>query len=254
MIIEIDPNKSAYENASHYFDLAKKFKKKAEKAKEMIDKIEEIKKKEKTQIKKKIKVYGVNKFYYEFETYNGKKILVGRDKKGNMKIVRNMMKENDLYFHADVHGAASVILKDGKKADEKEILEAGVYSACYSSAWKRGLLVCDVFYVDPDQVQKSAPAGEYLAKGAFLITGKKNILKDLELKLVVCVEGDALKIIPGINENLNKGVVIRPYNEKKEKCANQLMKVLKKKYNIEVDFNDLISLLPEGGFKIIQGI
>ena len=47
MIIEIDPNKSAYENASHYFDLAKKFKRKAEKAKEMIDKIEEIKKKEK---------------------------------------------------------------------------------------------------------------------------------------------------------------------------------------------------------------
>ncbi len=249
MIIEIDPNKSAYENASYYFDLAKKFKKKAEKARDMISKIEEIKKKEKTKIKKKIEIKSINKFYYEFETT--KKILVGRDKKGNMKIVRNMMKDNDLYFHADVHGAASVILKDGKNANEKEILEAGIYSACYSSAWKRGLLVCDVFYVNPDQVQKSAPAGEYLAKGAFLITGKKNILKDLELKLVVCVEENTLKILPGIDEHLNKGIVIRPYNEKKEKCVNQLIKILKKKYDVDVDFNNLMSLLPEGGFKIL---
>ncbi len=254
MMIEIDPNKSAYENASYYFDLAKKFKKKAEKAKEMIDKLEEIKKKEKKKIVNKVNVSIGSKYYYEFETYLGKKILVGKNKKGNMKIVRNIMREEDLYFHADVHGAASVILKKGKESDEREILEAGIYSACYSSAWKRGLLVCDVFYVNPDQVQTSAPAGEYLAKGAFLITGKKNILKDLELKLVICIEGNNLKVLPGITENLNKGIVIRPYNEKKEKCTAQLIKILKNKYNVEVDFNSLMSVLPEGGFKIIQGI
>ena len=252
MIIEIDPNKSAYENASYYFDLAKKYKKKSEKAKEIIDKFEQIKKDKPKKTLIKLKIKGINKYYLEFET--SKKILVGRDKKGNMKLVRNIMKDNDLYFHADVHGAASVILKDGKNANQKEIFEAGIYAACYSSAWKRGLLICDVFYVHPDQVQKSAPAGEYLAKGAFLITGKKNILKDVELKLVICVENDVLKILPGTEENLNKGFVIRPYNEKKERCVNNLVSLLKKKYNKEVEFNTLMSVLPEGGFKIIKRI
>jgi len=41
------------------------------------------------------------------------------------------------------------------------------------------------YWINPDQVKKSAPSGQYLPKGSFTIDGKRNFVKIPSLKLAV---------------------------------------------------------------------
>ncbi len=47
------------------------------------------------------------------------------------------MRPGDVYVHADLHGAASVIVKNpsGKPVPPKTLNEAGHMAICYSVAW-----------------------------------------------------------------------------------------------------------------------
>jgi predicted ribosome quality control (RQC) complex YloA/Tae2 family protein len=47
------------------------------------------------------------------------------------------MRPNDIYVHADLHGAASVVIKNptGKPVPPKTLNEAGNMAICYSVAW-----------------------------------------------------------------------------------------------------------------------
>ena len=47
------------------------------------------------------------------------------------------MRPGDIYVHADLHGAASVIVKNpsGKPVPPKTLNEAGHMAICYSVAW-----------------------------------------------------------------------------------------------------------------------
>ena len=49
-------------------------------------------------------------------------------------------------------------------------------------------MVLSAFWVNPDQVKKSAPlkaSGEFLPKGSFTIEGQRNFIKSRNLKLAV---------------------------------------------------------------------
>lgn len=45
----------------------------------------------------------------------------------------------------------------------------------FSAAWKAKVLAA-VWWVKSDQVSKTAPSGEYITTGSFIIRGKKNYL------------------------------------------------------------------------------
>ena len=47
------------------------------------------------------------------------------------------MRPGDIYVHADLHGAASVVIKNpsGKPVPPKTLNEAGNMAICYSAAW-----------------------------------------------------------------------------------------------------------------------
>lgn len=247
MEIVIDPNKSVFENAARYYELAKKYRRKAERLKEYLQK------KKKKQVRNTVtrKKEWYEKFYWFF-TSGGFLAIGGKDAKTNQIVVRRYMESKDLYFHADVHGASSVILKKGQEAGERDIYETCVFAACYSSAWKYGLLVCDVFYVLPEQVSLSAPSGEYLPKGGFLIRGEKNIMKDVELRLDVSYDEEKNGLIIGVDLP-GKKVSIRPYNEKKEESVKKLYADLIKKFpGAEISISEISSRLPPGGFKIVH--
>jgi hypothetical protein len=66
------------------------------------------------------------------------------------------------------------VLKKGVEAGEESKLEAAQFAATYSSLWKEGKYSGEVYYVLPEQVKRSAKAGEYLPKGSFYIEGKRN--------------------------------------------------------------------------------
>jgi len=111
-------------------------------------------------------------------------VVSGRDMQQNEMLFRRYMKENDLYIHADIHGAATCIIRnpDARPIGASTLEQAGRHSMCHSSAWS-AKLVTSAWWVRPAQVTKSAPSGEYLSTGSFMIRGKKNFLPPHELVL-----------------------------------------------------------------------
>lgn len=83
----------------------------------------------------------------------------------------------DMYVHADLHGATSVIIKNptGQPVPPKTLNEAGCMAVSYSAAWE-AKIVTSAWWVHHSQVSKTAPTGEYLTTGSFMIRGKKNFL------------------------------------------------------------------------------
>ena len=111
-------------------------------------------------------------------------VVSGRDMQQNEMLYRRYMRENDIYIHADVHGAATCLIKnpDARPIGASTLEQAGRHSMCHSSAWA-AKLVTSAWWVRPAQVTKSAPSGEYLPTGSFMIRGKKNFLPPHELVL-----------------------------------------------------------------------
>ena len=60
-------------------------------------------------------------------------MIGGRDQQQNEVIVKRYMKANDIYVHADIHGASSVVIKNpsGNPVPPKTLNEAGVMAVCY---------------------------------------------------------------------------------------------------------------------------
>ena len=54
--------------------------------------------------------------------------------------------------------------------------------SCFSAAWE-AKVVTTSWWVESSQVSKTAPSGEYLTTGSFMIRGKKNFLPPLPLVL-----------------------------------------------------------------------
>ena len=190
MKIVIKMEKSVEENAAEFFERAKKLKKKLEgikkAVKELQEKIENIEKEmPKIEAPKKLrKKHWYEKFHWFF-TSDGFLVLAGKDAHSNEMLIKKYMQKDDLFLHADIVGAAHCIIKNGINASKKAIKEAAVFAAAFSKAWKNRLSSIDVYCVKPEQVSKKAPSKEYLQKGAFMVYGKREWFRKVELKLAV---------------------------------------------------------------------
>ena len=187
LLIEIDLNLSAQANARKYFVQKKSA---AVKEKKTVESgnvaLKSAEKKTKQQLKEMSKIATINKarkvFWFEkfFWFISSENFLVigGKDAQQNELLVKRYMKPNDVYVHADLHGAATVIVKNSSSSapvPPKTLTEAGQFAVCFSAAWD-SKVVTAAYWVKPDQVSKTAPSGEYLTVGSFMIRGKKNFL------------------------------------------------------------------------------
>ena len=79
-----------------------------------------------------------------------------------------------MYVHADLHGASSVIIKNNSTdpIPPTTLHQAGTMSVVQSKAWD-SKIITSAWWVNPSQVSKTAPSGEYLTTGSFMIRGKK---------------------------------------------------------------------------------
>jgi len=59
----------------------------------------------------------------------------------------------------------------GDPIPPKTLNEAGTMAICNSAAWD-AKVVTSAWWVNPSQVSKTAPSGEYLTTGSFMIRGK----------------------------------------------------------------------------------
>ncbi len=124
-----------------------------------------------------------------FVSSEGVVVIAGRDAASNDLVVRRNLKDGDVYVHADLHGAASVVVKHPPPGrppiGEATLREAGQWAVVYSKAWRAGLASASAFWVTPEQVSKSGASGEFVAKGAWAIHGTKHVLRDLPTEIAL---------------------------------------------------------------------
>ncbi|GAP88061.1 putative duf814 domain-containing protein [Rosellinia necatrix] len=120
-----------------------------------------------------------------FLSTDGYLVLGGKDSQQNELLYRRYLKKGDIYVHADLHGAASVIIKNNPNTPDAPIppstlSQAGTLAVCSSSAWDSKASM-SAWWVTATQVSKSAPSGEFLPAGSFMVRGAKNFLPASQL-------------------------------------------------------------------------
>lgn len=186
MLVDVDLGLSAYANAKRYYDHKRNAEKKEQKTIEAADKAMKSAEKKTQQTLKEVqtvttiqkarKIYWFEKFLWFISSENYL-VIAGRDQQQNEMIVKRYLRAGDIYVHADLHGATSCVIKNpsGDPIPPRTLTEAGTMAVCYSAAWD-AKIITSAWWVHHHQVSKTAPTGEYLTTGSFMIRGKKNFL------------------------------------------------------------------------------
>ncbi|EPS59484.1 hypothetical protein M569_15323, partial [Genlisea aurea] len=185
--VEVDLALSAHANARRYYEMKKRQESKQEKtmtAHEKAFKAAERKTRQQLSQEKTVaqishirKVHWFEKFNWFISSENYL-VISGRDAQQNEMIVKRYMSKGDLYVHADLHGASSTIIKNHKPEcpiPPLTLNQTGCFTVCHSQAWD-SKIVTSAWWVYSHQVSKTAPTGEYLTVGSFMIRGRKNFL------------------------------------------------------------------------------
>ena len=259
--LNIDPKLTIPENAENYYEKAKKAKRKTKGAQIAIEntkkQLEDIKAKKdvameniavpKKRVKKNLKWYEKLRW---FLSSDGHLVIGGRDANSNESVVKKYLEPNDIYLHADIHGASSTAIKlNGDELNDDLLKESGEFAASFSSAWSMCFTSQDVFWVNPDQVTKTPESGEFLAKGSFVIRGHRNYIRGARVKLAIgIVDYEGKRIMAGPIEALEKYcdnyVVIKPGFTKKEAIAKKIIHKINEDDLLTLD--DIIRVLPSG--------
>ena len=259
--INIDPKLTIPENAEKYYEKAKKAKRKTKGAQIAIEntkkQLEKITAKKdiameniavpKKRVKKNLKWYEKLRW---FVSSDGHLVVGGRDANSNENVVKKYLEPNDIYLHADIHGASSTAIKlNGGSLNDNLLKESGEFAASFSSAWSMGFTSQDVFWVHPDQVTKTPEAGEFLSKGSFVIRGHRNYIRGARVKLAIgIVDYEGKRIMAGpieaVEAHCDNYVVIKPGFTKKEAIAKKIINQINEDDLLTLD--DIIRVLPSG--------
>jgi len=246
LLVEIDLDLTAQANARKYFVQKKSAAVKERKTVESGSvALKSAEKKTKQHLKEMSKIATINKArkVYWFEKFfwfiSSENFLVigGKDAQQNELLVKRYMKPNDVYVHADLHGASTVVVKNptSTPVPPKTLNEAGQFAVCFSAAWDSKVLTA-AYWVTPDQVSKTAPSGEYLTVGSFMIRGKKNFLPPSHLTMGF-----------GFMFKLEDDSVDRHKGDRKIRGLEEAMEVDKEEIESVTESLDEVEIDVEGG-------
>uniref|UniRef100_A0A1I7V9U2 Nuclear export mediator factor NEMF n=1 Tax=Loa loa TaxID=7209 RepID=A0A1I7V9U2_LOALO len=138
----------------------------------------------KAEVMKKRRVMWFEKFFW-FVSSENYLVIGGRDAQQNELLVKRYLRPGDIYMHADTRGASSIIIRNklgGGDMPPRTLNEAATMAVSYSSAWE-AKVTSAAWWVHQHQVSRTAPTGEYLTPGSFMIRGKKNYLPTCQLQM-----------------------------------------------------------------------
>ena len=103
----------------------------------------------------------------------------------------------------------------------------------------------EVFYVAPEQVSKTPNAGEFLAKGAFVIRGKTTYLRPT-LEFAIGIYNGAVMGGPqsAVKAHCEKAVLVAPGEQKTSDAAKLIQRA------IGGDLDEIVAVLPPGGCQV----
>ena len=145
-----------------------------------------------------------------------------------LKLETGCMHTAKLLFHADIHGSPFFILKNAQNATDASIMEVARATVCFSRAWRETMFGLSAYWVKPDQVEKSAPSGQYLPRGSFTIRGTRNTIHVPTLRLAIGItkDSDTYVLICGPVESIKKKclvyAIIEPLGSKSTDTAKKI--------------------------------
>lgn len=272
-LITLDFRMSFTENANARFQKVKKARAKQKGAQRAVDitlgKLKTARDSEETviaQTQTRVLIKARKKRWYEkfhwFFTSEGHLVLAGTDAQSNQRLVRNYLQETDLFFHASIRGAPSVVMQlEGKEATEQEIKEAAEFAASYSNIWKTRSSAGEVYYVNGDQASLSAPSGEYIPAGGVMIYGQRTFAKNVPVRVALTaqIHESNAQAIAGpwdvIRQMAGFKIVVTQGEISKGKLAKEIQAMLIKKCTDDeekakiaaIDHNDFVRVLPGDG-------
>ena len=244
----------------------------------LVEQMEDLRKKANLLQKKDAVKPQVEKEWFEryrwFIDSEGLLCIGGRDASSNSAIIRKHLTDQDLVFHAEVHGSPFFVVKNvpdgGADQLKTSLLEAAQATVSFSRAWKDGLSVADAYWVIPDQVKKGAPTGQFLPKGSFVIEGKRNYVKGVEIRLalgviimekkyaLMCGPHDAVKkksiaycvLLPGGNDPTN---MAKKFKQEMVRICTDISEEFKEllEYLKSLTIDEIVKTIPHGQSKIL---
>jgi predicted ribosome quality control (RQC) complex YloA/Tae2 family protein len=244
----------------------------------LVEQMEDLRRKANLLQKKAAVKLQVEKEWFEryrwFIGSEGLLCIGGRDASSNSAIIRKHLTDQDLVFHAEVHGSPFFVVKNvpnlGADQLKTSLLEAAQATVSFSRAWKDGLSVADAYWVIPDQVKKGAPTGQFLPKGSFVIEGKRNYVKSVEIRLalgviilekkyaLVCGPQDAVKkksiaycvLLPGGNDPTN---LAKKFKQEMVRICADISEEFKDllDYLKSLTIDEIVKTIPHGQSKIL---
>ncbi len=254
--VELDVRRSAQDNLLQMYRRAGELRGKARKAEEALKdaerRLEEIRRRA---VLRRLRARLAARPKEWFEKYHwllsseGILVLGGRNADQNESLVKKQLGPRDVFMHAEIHGAPAVVIKcGGREPGEETLREAATLAACYSKAWRSGIAALDVYWAWGEQVSKSPPPGEYISKGAFMVYGRRNYIRNVRLELALgleIVDGCARVIVgpPSLVEKRTKiYVVLVPGDLKGKELVEKIKKLLARKAG---KLADIVEALPD---------
>ncbi len=280
VLLELDA--TVHQNAQRYFESARKQKNKTSGAVQALEETErKLKRARKNEAKQKAsgklnRLKRSKRMWFEQHRWGmvegGHLIVGGKDAKGNDAVVKKHLSGEDMYLHADLHGAPSCSLRasqgfvleerrpghlpndipayrlvdklETSDLNDEKLKQAAVLALSWSRAWNGGGAHGTVYSVKPAQVSKSAQTGEFVGKGAFVIRGQRTWYKDMDVRIglgIIAVNGVPM-VVTGtpdfVRHMCPRYAVLTPGMTKKDQLANKIYR------NTGLSTDDLLAVLP----------
>ncbi|MCX8176962.1 MAG: ribosome rescue protein RqcH [Candidatus Bathyarchaeota archaeon] len=258
---QMDLRDDLYSNASRFYEEAKAAKRKLEGVKEALEntrkKIEELEAQlkdiEDEKLVKSAEAFKElakrrirQKRWFEkfrwFMSSDGFLVVAGKDAASNEALIKKYTGPGDIVFHADIVGAPFIVVKtEGRSPSEQCLKEAGEFAAALSRGWREGFATVDVYWVYPEQLSKTGETGEYVPRGAFVVRGRRNWMRNMPLRMAVGVSLDeetgSLSFIGGpvdaVKTRTQAYVVVAPGDFEGKELFKRILKELASKVPIE---------------------
>jgi predicted ribosome quality control (RQC) complex YloA/Tae2 family protein len=255
--VKIFVHEGIEQNAGRYYDVIKKFRRKKEGALKAMKTILPKKKEQRRDFIPMKKMW-YHRFRW-FVTSDGVVVLGGRDASQNEELVKKYMGGQDLFMHADVHGASVVIVK-GKTGCMDE---AAQFAASYSGAYRSGHFSADVYSVLPGQVSKTPESGEFISRGSFIVRGERTCYRNVPLAVGIGLMLEPYVAVIGgppaaIQRKTKVYVELKPGQFEPNDVAKKVLRILRQNVSEEeektlkniLNTDHVAAFVPPGGSDI----
>jgi hypothetical protein len=166
----------------------------------------------------------------------------------------------DLFVHADVHGASVVIVK-GKTEHMDEVAQ---FAASYSGSWRSGHFSADVYSALPAQVSKTPESGEFISRGSFIVRGERTYYRNVPLAVGIGLMLEPHAAVIGGPPSAIKGktkayIELKPGQFEPNDVAKKVLRILKQNVSDEeekalkgiLNTTQVAAFVPPGGSDIV---